>query len=88
MCAARPSSSPSVASAPGSGSRVRAGEAADGAPAALTMTTVHLALWETRLGTLARRNSSRSLMLALPTTTMSARSSSATRTIASHGSES
>ena len=56
--------------------------------AVFTITTEHLALCETRLGTLPSRNSVRSRMPTLPTTTRSTRSCSQTRTMASAGSES
>ena len=51
-----------------------------------TMTTVHGALCETRFGTLPSRNSRRPLMPTLPTTSTSAFSCAAARTIASDGS--
>ena len=86
--AARPSSWPSVGSTSPSPPAGRARGVRPLPSAVFTMTTVHGAVCETRLGTLPSRNSVRSLMLRLPTTTMSACSSSATCTIASAGCES
>ena len=66
-----PSTSISSATAPPIGGGGAETRRSPSSIAVFTMITVHLALWETRLGTLPRRNSLRPAIPTLPTTTTS-----------------